>query len=100
MTTQRPMTDSEAFPLIDSPLSQTLSRNGVQVKVCIYRVGDTPWTLELVNAQGTSFVWDDTFANDYEAFGEAMRSLDEEPQEYSVDTEGQPQAASGRQLKG
>jgi len=62
------MTDHDP-PIIDSPLSRTVARDGVTVKVNIFRVGDDPlWAMEVVNEAGTSTVWDDLFETDEAAF--------------------------------
>ncbi len=51
--------------LITSSLSRELSRDGVTVRVEIYRLEDRPgWSLEVVNDRGTSTVWDDLFDTD------------------------------------
>jgi hypothetical protein len=68
---------------IKSPLSQSLTCNGVTVRVEIYV--DYPsdrWILELVDAQGTSHVWDERFETDQQALTEALRALEEEPLEF------------------
>lgn len=57
------------LPIIESPLSRTLFRDGVSVQVNIFRVGDDPrWALEVLNEAGTSIVWDDVFDTDQAAF--------------------------------
>lgn len=63
------MTD---FPdIIRSPLSQAFTADGLTVQVEIYRVDGTDgWTLELVDEEGGSTVWQDSFATDTEAFAE------------------------------
>ena len=65
--------------LTHSPLSQTLTRNGVTVEIHIYKGNGSGWILEVVDAANTSHVWDDPFETDQHAFDEAMRALDEEP---------------------
>lgn len=65
------MTD---FPgIIRSPLSQIITHDGITVRVEIYRLDGTEgWTLELVDEEGGSTVWQDSFATDAEAFAEFM----------------------------
>jgi hypothetical protein len=60
------------FPdIIRSPLSQTFTHDGVTVQVEIYKLdGSDGWTLELVDEEGGSTVWQDTFATDVDAFAE------------------------------
>ncbi|MBB5712995.1 hypothetical protein [Sphingomonas xinjiangensis] len=51
--------------LITSSLSREESRDGVTVRVEIYRLEDRPgWALEVVNGEGTSTVWDELFETD------------------------------------
>ncbi len=60
---------SERDPnIVTSGLSGPVTRDGVAVDVQIYRLEYEPgWTLEVVNARGTSTVWDATFDTDDEA---------------------------------
>ncbi len=51
--------------LITSSLSREVSRDGVAVRIEIYRLEDRPgWSLEVVNDKGTSTVWDELFETD------------------------------------
>lgn len=51
--------------LITSSLSRDVSRDGVTVRVEIYRLEDRPgWALEVINDKGTSIVWDELFDTD------------------------------------
>jgi hypothetical protein len=51
--------------LITSSLSREESRDGVTVRIEIYRLEDRPgWALEVVNDRGTSTVWDELFDTD------------------------------------
>lgn len=67
----------EEYELEDSPLSSDISRDGMTVKVCIYRGKDKGegWSLEIVAKDGTSTVWDDLFNSDEEAFDEALVAI-------------------------
>ena len=67
---------------IESPLSQSVSRNGVDVRVEIYGDSQGGWILEIVDAENTSHVWDEHFETDQQALTEALRALDEEPLEF------------------
>lgn len=62
--------------IIESTLSRTVSRDGITVRVLIYRLEHSPkWALEVVNDNGTSSVWDDLFDTDeaaFEAFAQAV----------------------------
>ena len=64
--------------VIDSPLSREFTRDGVTVDVCIYRLEDTKWTLEVVDATGTSHVWDGEFETDRAAHSEFLRTVETE----------------------
>lgn len=64
--------------LIHSPLQQTYSADGQSVEILIYRMPNTGWTLEVVDAFGGSTVWDDEFETDHTALDEVMRMIREE----------------------
>ncbi len=61
--------------LIDSPLSQTYTVNGRSVEIQIYRLPDAGWTLEVVDQQNNSTVWDGEFATDQEALDTALADI-------------------------
>jgi hypothetical protein len=62
----------------ESPLSGTVTREGVTVRVEIYRLveGDEGWSLEVIDHEGASTVWEDRFATDKEAYAEFYRTLE------------------------
>lgn len=65
--------------LIQSPLSQAITRDGHTPQVDIYRLEEeTDWLLEVVNEEGTSHVWDDHFATDQAALDAVHEAVDEE----------------------
>ena len=65
--------------LIQSPLSQTITRDGHTLQVDIYRLEEeADWLLEVVNEEGTSHVWDDRFATDQAALDAVHEAIDEE----------------------
>ena len=65
--------------LVTSGLSRHVTRDGITVEVCIYRLEDEPgWSLEVVNSAGTSIVWDDLFPPDEAANEEFLRTVAEE----------------------
>jgi hypothetical protein len=68
---------------INSPLSQRVSRGGVEVQVEIYGNPQDGWILEIVDVGGTSHVWSDRFETEQQALAEAMRALDEDPLEFA-----------------
>lgn len=54
-----------------SPLSQSYSDGDITVHVEIYKIhGSEGWTLELVEEDGKTTTWDDTFATDHDALDE------------------------------
>jgi hypothetical protein len=63
-----------------SPLCQKVTRDGITLDVQIYRLasGDGGWSLEVIDEEGTSIVWDDRFATDVAAYAEFQRTIDEE----------------------
>ncbi|MEP7299747.1 MAG: hypothetical protein ABI702_26500 [Burkholderiales bacterium] len=74
--------DDEEPDIIESPLSQSVTRSGVTVEVEIYGDSEGRWILEIVDAENTSHVWDEHFETDQQALTEALRALDEEPLEF------------------
>jgi hypothetical protein len=74
--------DDDEPDFIESPLSQSVTRNGVQVRVEIYGDSQGGWILEVVDAENASHVWDEHFETDEQALTEALRALDEEPLEF------------------
>ena len=65
--------------LIQSPLSQTITRDGHTLQVDIYRLEEeVDWLLEVVNEEGTSHVWGDRFATDQAALDAVHEAIDEE----------------------
>src|ERR1019366_5299793 len=82
--------DDEEADFIESPLSQSVTRNAVTVRVEIYGDSDDRWILEIVDAENTSHVWDEHFETDQQALTDAVRELDEEPLEFLGRTAEQP----------
>jgi hypothetical protein len=65
--------------IIHSGLSQHTTIEGVIFKVEIYRLEhESKWSLEVVDEDGTSTVWDDLFDTDQAAFDEVMSAIKEE----------------------
>ena len=80
------MTDPK---IINSPLSRVVEEDGVSVKVCIYRLENTKWSLEMVAQNGMSTVWDDLFPSDEAALAEALKAISEEGLEsFSIEGPG------------
>lgn len=66
---------SDENDLIYSPLQQHYTSDGKTVDVCIYRLPDTGWTLEVVDQYGNSTVWDGEFSTDQEALNQFLEDL-------------------------
>ena len=74
--------DDQEPDFIHSPLCQSVTRNGVEVRVEIYGDSQGAWILEIVDAENTSHVWDEHFETDQQALTEALGALDEAPLEF------------------
>lgn len=61
--------------LISSRHNGRFTKDGVTVEVCIYRLATTGWTLEVVDQEGTSTVWDDEFETDDAAHAEFLATV-------------------------
>jgi hypothetical protein len=64
--------------IITSPLSGPFTEGDTTVDVQIYRLEDSKWTLEVIDGEGTSTVWDDEFDTAAAAKTEFLRSVAEE----------------------
>jgi hypothetical protein len=63
--------------LIFSDLQQSYVANGNSVRIEIYRMPDSGWTLEVVDVHNNSTVWDDEFPTDKAALDQALKELTE-----------------------
>ena len=61
--------------IIESQLCSTIERDGISLRVEIYRGDDSEWILEVVDEDGNSIVWTDQFATDQAAMDELMRTI-------------------------
>lgn len=65
--------------LITSSKSQRVLVEGHPLSIEIYRIDTEPmWSLEIVDEDGTSTVWEDLFATDADALEEAFKTINEE----------------------
>ena len=64
--------------LVTSNLSCHFSKDDITVELCIYKLENTDWSLEVINSNGTSKVWDDMFSSDQDAHDEFMKTVAEE----------------------
>lgn len=65
-------------PLIASKHNGFVTKDGITVQVQIYRLPHTKWTLEVVDPENNSMVWDDEFATDDDAHAEFLRTVETE----------------------
>jgi hypothetical protein len=73
-------TIEEDAEIEDSPLSGTVSQYQISVELRIYRIAGSSdgWSLEVVDREGTSTVWDETFPTDQDAYREFHKALETE----------------------
>jgi hypothetical protein len=64
--------------IIRSTLSRTIREGGIEIRIDIYRLETTDWSLEVVDQAGASTVWDYLFPTDQAALEEVMKTIDEE----------------------
>ena len=65
--------------LIISGLSRSVSLEGMTVRIEIVRLeGNPDWSLEVIDAEGTSIVWEEPFRSDHAALTEATRAIEHE----------------------
>lgn len=65
--------------IVLSGLSKTVTVESHRFKIEIYKYEhDTTWSLEVVDAEGTSTVWDEQFASDLAAMDEVMGAIEKE----------------------
>jgi hypothetical protein len=68
---------SDDIELIKSPLERKITRDGITVRICIYRGSEEAgWILEVEDQDGGSTVWDDRFPTDQAALDEAMQAIE------------------------
>ena len=71
------MVDEDDVELEESPLSGEVTRDGITLRVQIYRIrgSNEGWSLEVVDREGGSTVWQDLFPSDEDAYREFTRTL-------------------------
>lgn len=62
--------------LIESLLDQTYTKDGKSVDIEIYRMPDSGWNIQVVDAFGNSTVWDEEFDSDTEALHFVLAELE------------------------
>jgi hypothetical protein len=67
------------YKIINSPLSQRITRDGMTIDVRIFRgEHEAAWILEVVDHADGSTVWDETFQTEQDALNEVLRTIDDE----------------------
>jgi hypothetical protein len=76
----RIMTDDKDPTIIMSPLSNlSFTRDGVTIEVYILRLEhEDKWTLEVVDGDSNSIVWDGEFDTDEDAYAEFILTVETE----------------------
>ena len=65
--------------IVSSGLSKKVTVEGHRFKIDIYKLEtDTTWSLEVIDTDGTSTVWDDQFDTDQLALDEVMGAIEKE----------------------
>ena len=74
------MSQSEDPELEYSPFCGAVTRDGITVRVDIYRLAESKegWSLEVIDDKNGSTVWDELFATDRDAYEEFYRTLETE----------------------
>ena len=73
--------------IVTSGLGREVTEAGVTVQVHIFRLEhEQGWVLEVVNAAGTSIVWDDPFPSDDDAYGAFRQTVAEEGMQTFLDS--------------
>ena len=63
--------------IIYSALSRTVREGGTEVRIDIYRLETTDWSLEVIDETGASTVWEELFPTDQAALDEVMKTIRE-----------------------
>jgi hypothetical protein len=69
---------SNESQLIYSDLQTTYAIDGHRLEIHIYRLPESDWTLEVVDENNNSTVWEDSFATDEAALAEAIGEIKSE----------------------
>ena len=66
----------DEFTIIKSSLSRKITREGTTIEVLIYRsVHEKEWILEVVDHEGGSTVWEETFQTEQDALNEVFQTI-------------------------
>ena len=90
------MTDE--VELIHSPLTQIYEADGYRLQIQIYRLSNTLWSLEVVDENGTSTVWDELFDTDKAALERAFLDIEKDGAAQFVEEALQEAKAAGPEV--
>ncbi len=62
----------------ESNISKEIEKDGLTVKIEVYKAEEGEWILEIVDEQWNSTVWDDLFPSAKEALDEGIKAIEEE----------------------
>ena len=65
-----------------SPLCRTITKDGWDLKIVIYKDGEGQWLLQVVNDADVSTCWMEPFETDQAALNEALKAVEENSIEY------------------
>ncbi|MEA2913790.1 MAG: hypothetical protein QOJ15_5871 [Bradyrhizobium sp.] len=66
----------DEYKIINSPLSQKISRDGMTLDIQIYRGENDPvWIQEVIDQEGGSTVWEETFQTEQDALNEVFQTI-------------------------
>lgn len=67
---------SDESRIVYSKLSRKFTREGTTIDILIYRAGDdAEWILEVVDEEGASIVWEESFRTEQDALNEAFQTI-------------------------
>ena len=69
---------AKLIKLPESEISKEIERNGLKVKIEVYRGDNDDWILEIVDEQWNSTIWDEAFSNAEEALKTGISAIEEE----------------------
>ena len=61
-----------------SDITKEIEKDGLKVKIEVYKADEGGWILEIVDEQWNSTVWDDLFQSAKEALDAGIRAIEEE----------------------
>jgi len=65
--------------IVTSGKSQHVTIDGLRFSIKIYHLeGDKTWTLEVIDCEGSSHVWDEAFTSDKDARNTALAAIEAE----------------------